>query len=285
MIKNLLRRRAWLILGGGLLVGLLAAGLAFQYMHFQDAPKQPEVPKIETAGVVVASAAIVRGQRLTNENLQTVQWPVENIPENVLQELQQARGQVALRNFEPGEPLFPRYLVGEAGQTMTQGLVGLIPDGRRAITIEVNPVVGVGGFIQPTSMVDVLATRSEGTGGQGATTRTVLENIEILAINRQLNPEGEVQVEDGTTVTLLATPEQAQKIALISDEAQFHLTLRGPFDQRPLELEAVSLSNLWGEVEPEPQQPAPEPQPQGYSVQTIAGEQTGSVQVEQGGGE
>lgn len=280
MYKNVLRRRSWLILGAALVVGLIAALLAFQYMRYSQAPEASTEPAIETTDVLVASQPIQRGERLSGDVLRQAPWPAGEVPEQAFREVEQVQDRVALRGLVAGELLLPSALSEptEGGATLT----ALVPDGKRAISIEVNPVIGVSGFVRPLTRVDVLATRRAG-GGESATTRTVLENVTVLAVRKVLDPNEDVEIGSDTPITLLTTPEQAQKVALISDEASFHLSLRNQMDEQAVNPGELSLFELWGGT-PAPAQPQQAQQPPpGYAVQTINGEATSSVRVNEGG--
>src|SRR5437763_1875440 len=134
----------------------------------------------------------------------------------------------------------------------------LIPPGMRAVSVRVNEVVSVAGFVVPGTRVDVLLTGSP-AGTTEPVTATVLENVEVLAAGQQLQRNAEGQPQTVPVITLLTTPEDAQKITMASNDGHIQLTLRNPLDTSEENVQAVRNSALYRGAVPE--KPAPEPRP------------------------
>src|ERR1700735_2246517 len=128
-----------------------------------------------------------------------------------------------------------------------------MPDGMRAISVAVNDVVGVAGFVTPGTMVDVLVTGAM-TGDRGATniTRTILENVRVLAAGQKIEQDREGKPQTVPVITLLVTPEDAAKLTMASTEGKIQLALRNTVDTSTADPQAVLQSTLFtpnGQVE------------------------------------
>src|SRR5205085_7247670 len=126
------------------------------------------------------------------------------------------------------EPVLPAKLASkEAGA----GLPPIIPEGMRAVSVRVNEVIGVAGYVLPGTRVDVVATASPTSQPQDATSKVVLSNVQVLAAGTRLEQDQDkgkpMQV---TVVTLLVYPEQSERLALASTEGKIQLALRNPLD-------------------------------------------------------
>jgi len=167
------------------------------------------------------------------------------------------------------------------------GLPSLIPSGKRALSVQVNEVISVGGFVAPGTHVDVLLTgRPSMSGAQDVMTTTVLENVEVLAAGQEMqqNPEGG-KPRAVTVITLLVTPEEAQRLTLASSEGHIQLALRNPMDGHHEDPKAVKSAALY-RMEPAPAT-APSTRPAGrptivhapavYVIEIIKGDKRDSV--------
>ena len=133
------------------------------------------------------------------------------------------------------------------------GLPPTITAGMRAISVKVNEVIGVAGFVVPGTRVDLVVTLS-GQREQQSQSRVVVSNVQVLTAGTKYDQE---QAKDGkpvpsTVVTLLVTPEDAERIALASAEGKIMLTLRNPLDTNPTETKGTRLASLMGAPDPPP---------------------------------
>jgi pilus assembly protein CpaB len=124
------------------------------------------------------------------------------------------------------------------------GLPSMIPQGMRAVSVRVNDVVSVAGFVQPGTHVDVLATGNEGSGNERQTT-TVLENVLVLAVGKSLDRNVTADAQTAPVITLAVSPDDAQKVALVSQEGRIQLSLRNPVDTKKGGISATRSSSVY----------------------------------------
>ncbi|HZM90639.1 MAG TPA: Flp pilus assembly protein CpaB [Blastocatellia bacterium] len=183
--------------------------------------------------VVVAKVDIPVGTRLIPEQLTVAQFPANVTPEGAIPAIDENLiGRVVTVSLSPRDPVTDAKLapIGAAG-----GLSSMIPEGYRAMTVAVNEVVGVSGFIMPGTLVDVVVVilPPAGSGQEGMISKIVLQNIKVLASGQNIDkPNNAREVERSIrAVTLQVTPEQAEKLALASSEGKLQLVMRNSVDQ------------------------------------------------------
>jgi pilus assembly protein CpaB len=152
------------------------------------------------------------------------------------------------------EPILEAKLAPKEGGA---GLPATIPEGMRALSVAVNDVVAVAGFVTPLTMVDVLVTGSVTGGGDQALTRTILENIKVLAAGQKIEQDKDGKPQTVPVITLLVTPEQANVLTMASTEGRIQLALRNTIDTKMVSPPLVLRSSLFGI--PAPARPAPGP--------------------------
>jgi pilus assembly protein CpaB len=209
-----------LLTGGG-----LAAGT---YSYLQNVPvKTVSMP---TRNVVVARADLSLGSELRADDLQAVEWPAEAVPEGAFSQTSELVGRGLVASIVRNEPILPSKLSSkEAGA----GLPPIIPPGKRAVSVKVNEVISVAGYVLPGTFVDVVATQSPSGRPEEMTSKIVLSQVQVLTAGTRM----EQNQKDGkplqvTVVTLLVTPDEAERLALASSEGQIHLALRNPMDKQ-----------------------------------------------------
>jgi pilus assembly protein CpaB len=208
--------------------------------------------------VVVAKVEIPLGSRIIAEQLTVAQFPGNVTPEGAFQKIDDKLvGRVAVTRIAVREPLTESRLapVGAAG-----GLSSVIPDGYRAMTVKVDDVVGVSGFIMPGTLVDIVVviTPPKKTGQEEMISKIVLQNIKVLASGQNIDkPKNDRDVERAVkAVTLQVTPEQAEKLALASSEGRLQLVMRNSIDQGDEVTPGANKSSL---LSGERAMPVPEP--------------------------
>jgi pilus assembly protein CpaB len=142
------------------------------------------------------------------------------------------------------------------------GLSPSIPEGMRAMSVRVNEVIGVAGFVVPGTRVDVLVTVRQQDASR---TQVVLDNVQVLSAGTRYDQENarqEGKPIPSTVVTLLVSPEDAERVTLAQSEGQIMLALRNPLDTEPTETDGVRLAGLFGEPAPPPARPRPMARPQ-----------------------
>jgi pilus assembly protein CpaB len=242
-----------------------------------------------TVPVVVAAVDIPRGVTVTEELLGVRDWPQELVPPGALKSKEEALERATLGALMTNEPVLDRKLSSKEGG---RGLAALIPPGMRAFTINTpTAYLGVAGFVLPGNKVDVLLTVTErgindATGG-GSTT-TLLQNIEILAVDQKLDApnENKVDPKELQSVTLLVTPDQATKLGLAQQKGVLHLSLRNAEDVAAADTAPVTLKDLrylQEELTGPAETPAAAPavvvvhRPQALRIRTLRGRSSGSV--------
>lgn len=241
-----------------LISGLFASYGVFSYLKNEQ--EQMKTRQNVTRPVVVAAYPIALGTPLKIENLQVKQWPEDLVPDSSFQNVNEIIGRVMKTDVIAGEPILSTKLAptGSGG-----GVPGLIPSGMRAFTVAVTVVSGVGGFILPGTRVDVLATVSPNGMKAGTTTKTILQNVEVLAVDQTYNKNNDTDPVVVKSVTLVVSPDEAEKLALASNEGKLQLVLRNGTDLEMRNTDGVKISQFNGHVEPTPQprilRPRPEP--------------------------
>jgi pilus assembly protein CpaB len=231
--------------------GLIAAVSVYRYL----ASAQQYTRNL--SNVVVAKTEIPVGSRIIAEWLEVAQFPRNYTPEGAFRKIDENLiGRVAVTRIAAREPITESRLapVGSAG-----GLSSVIPEGFRAMTVKVDDVVGVSGFIMPGTLVDVVVVISppQGAGQQDRVSKIVLQNIKVLASGQNIDkPKNEKEAERVKSVTLQVTPEQAEKLALASTEGQLQLVMRNSVDQGD---EATPGANKSSLLSGERAKPVPEP--------------------------
>lgn len=232
--------------------GLIAAVSVYRYLASAQSYTR------NLSNVVVAKVEIPVGSRIIGEWLEVAQFPRNVKPEGTFQKADDNNliGRVAVTRIAAREPITESRLapVGSAG-----GLSSVIPEGFRAMTVKVDDVVGVSGFIMPGTLVDVVTVISppQGSTQQDRVSKIVLQNIKVLASGQNIDkPKNEKEAERVKSVTLQVTPEQAEKLALASTEGQLQLVMRNSVDQGD---EATPGANKSSLLSGERAKPVPEP--------------------------
>ena len=175
-----------------------------------------------TTMVVVAAKPIKLGKKIDMTQLKLSEWALDNLPDGVFQELDQVTGQVARQEIFVGEAIFKARV---AEHTEGSTLSAIIPKYKRAVSIRVNDIIGVAGFILPGNRVDILSTRTSGSGTQ---TRTLLQNMKVLAVDQTTGgKDTPVLVR---AVTLEVTPAESEILIEGQSKGPLQLALRNQLD-------------------------------------------------------
>jgi pilus assembly protein CpaB len=227
-----------------LAVAVIAAGVA-AYGVFSAIQRMP-VREVEVGSVpvVVAAEHIPVGARLTPEQLRVARWPARNPVPGAFTDPKEVVDRGVIATLAENEPVTV-YKV--AGPESGSGLPPVIPEGMRAMSIRVNEIVGVAGFVVPGTRVDVLLSVGNPGAGNGnePMARTVLSNVLVLTAGTrydQQNKNGEPQRAGVVTLALL--PEDGERIALASTQGELSLALRNPADAEPTKTPGMKLSVL-----------------------------------------
>jgi pilus assembly protein CpaB len=246
-------KRALIVMAVAILFGLAAVAFASRWLVSQ--------PGNASGRIVVAAADISLGQRLAPEMFKLAEWPADSVPKNAFADPQKLAGRVLKSNLLMGEPVSEAKL---APSGTLGGLSALISEGKRAITVRVNDVIGVAGFALPGNYVDIIvSTQKDPQPGADAReqsiSKIVLERILVLAVAQEVNRD-ETKPKVVNAVTLEVTPEQAEKLDLARSVGTLSLALRNQVDPQSASTEgATKLTLLPASAPPAPPKPAPKP--------------------------
>jgi pilus assembly protein CpaB len=208
--------------------------------------------------VVVAAVDIDLGSKLNPQQLKTVDWPSGSLPNGAITDPQTLQDRVVKTSVMRGEPILDAKLapIGSSG-----GLSAVIPEGKRAITVRVNDVIGVAGFALPGNYVDIVVNTQLDNEGHGdkQISKIVLQHILVLAVAQEANRD-ETKPKVVNAVTLEVTPEQAEKLDLARSVGTLSLVLRNQVDKQGAETGGIMKRQLFAAdvlKSPEPVQPKP----------------------------
>jgi pilus assembly protein CpaB len=266
-----------------LAVALGAAGAASLVVYRVVASIPVREVEVASMQAVVAAKPIPVGTMLTADHVKLVPWPSRNPVPGSFSAIDKVVNRGAIVEVAENEPLTESKL---APLGAGAGLSPTIPTGMRAISVRTNEVVGVAGFVIPGTRVDVLVTVRQGQAHSEPISRAVVSNVEVLTAGTRFDQEK--AKADGkpiptTVVTLLVTPDQAERISLAANEGQIALTLRNPLDVAETTTNGVRMATLLSTTAPpvvtkrtegrrvvvKAPAPAPAPTPKTYTVETI----------------
>jgi pilus assembly protein CpaB len=237
-----MRNRIFAVLAIAVLAG---GGLAYGTYNMMN--NQPvNVVATKTQPVVVANADLSLGAELKADDLKVALFPEGGAPEGAFARPDEIVGRGVIVPVVKNEPILPAKLASkEAGS----GLPPVIPEGMRALSVRVNEVIGVAGYVLPGTHVDILATASPTNDASDMTSKVVLANVLVLTAGTRMEQDQKdgkpVQV---TVVTMAVSPEQAERLALASTEGKIQLALRNPLDQSAPATPGIKQAGLLGLV-------------------------------------
>jgi pilus assembly protein CpaB len=262
----------------GLLVAIVIAfGLStFVYKKFQQVSTAKPV---QTGHIVVAASPLQLGTRVDANNLRLISWPADEPVAGMFTRIEDCANRALITPVAANEPILDSKL---APKESGAGLPATIPQGMRALSVAVNDVVGVAGFVMPGTMVDVLVTGKVGgsSGTEQSVTRTILENIRVLAAGQKIEQDREGKPQTVPVITLLVSPEDAGKLAMASTEGKIQLALRNTVDTKKVDPPSVMEAALFsGGAAPPPKaqhtgpvvRTAAPPPPSPYVIEVITG--------------
>jgi pilus assembly protein CpaB len=223
-----------------LVVAILAGGLAALLASRPDRQPEPPAPTtaIDTVEILIAKGDINMGQIVTAEDIQWELWPAAAAGPNFIRKsdkpdaVEQLSGSIARTPFVTGEPIREAKLIKAGGSGF---MAAILPAGMRAISTEISPETGAGGFILPNDRVDVILSRRDkeaekSSGVELHTSETILNNVRVLAIDQTVEEKGGQRVVVGKTATLELAPRQAESLAVARQMGTLQLALRSLAD-------------------------------------------------------
>jgi len=234
----MIKKRGLVMIALSLGLGVLAAWMAGNWVQ-----RANEAPVVELETVVAASIAIPFGTKVTERHLKVLEMPAEYAPPGSFTSIEDVIDRITVQPIVPGEILMQeRFVEYDDGST----LAALVGKAMRAVTVRVDDVIGVAGFLLPGNRVDVLASRQD--QNRRASAETILRDIKVLAVDQTAATEKNEPVIV-RAVTLEVSPEQAETLVKAKEEGSIQLTLRNPLDDEPAVVDNA----------PEPPKPAPRP--------------------------
>jgi len=234
-------RRGLLFLALAVLLGLGAALMAREFTGNTPAARAASVP---TQPVVVATVDVGTAVALTPTELKLVDWPASMVPTGAIQTLAAAEGRVTRRPMSTGEPVLEAALFDKGTEG---GLPAVIAAEHRAVSVKVDSVIGVAGFVKPGSRVDVMATvRRVDTKDSLPYSKVILQDVKVLAIDQKLEEARDGEAQLVSVVTLEVGPEAAQKLIYSAHEGRLQLALRTPGDDAVVELASTGVADVLG---------------------------------------
>ena len=233
-----------------LVLALSAGGvLAFgTYSYMQNANTPAKVASMPTRPVVIATTDLQVGAEIAADDLRTIQWPASSVPEGAFAQPSEIVGRGLIMPIVRNEPVLPSKL---ASKEEGSGLPPAIPPGMRAVSVRVNEVVGVAGYVLPGTHVDVLATANPTEQPGDITSKVVLANVQVVTAGTKLEQSGDKGKPIAVSVvTLLVTPEQSERLTLASTEGKIQLALRNPLDKTAPPTSGVRPAVLLGTPPP-----------------------------------
>ncbi len=227
--------RTLIILSVALISGLIAAVLAARWLDRQS--------HSDTTQVAVARTEISLGQRVSPEMIKLVDWPKNSLPQGAFSNTEKLDGRVLKAGLQRGEPVLEAKLAPQGTQG---GLSAVISEGKRAITVRVNDVIGVAGFALPGNYVDIIVnTQKDGerVNHDQTISKIVLEKILVLAVAQEVSRD-ETRPRVVNAVTLEVLPEEAEKIDLARSVGSLSLVLRNQVDPNPIRTGGITKNDL-----------------------------------------
>src|SRR5215831_8386900 len=248
-----------------LFVSLTIAGVVRRALASTTTPAE--------AQVVVAAKDLNVGQQITDGDLRMVSMPSTSLPKGAFHKPADVMGRGVILPMQANEVVLGSKV---AGPNEGAGLPSMIERGMRAVSVKVNDVVSVAGFVVPGTRVDVIVTGNPiNSDPANATTTTVLQNVPVLAAGKKLQRDSEGKPQDVPVITLLVSPSDAQLLTLASAEGRIQLSLRNPTDVDQETTSPVRNATMYG-VAPKARGPVHAAKPvattSAYNIEIIRGD-------------
>lgn len=274
-----------------ILVAGIAAWSIFSYLQTETQKVKASQPQ----NIVVAAADIPIGAKIDEKMVKIAAFPKESLPPGGgITDIKSVQGRVAIRPMAAGDAVTEQKLIPREGAAGAGIMTYLVPQGHRAVTVAVNEVAGVAGFLNPADRVDVVVTTLP-PGSQDRISKIVLQNVPILAIG-QITQQKEGKPVVVPTVTLDLTPDDSEKLVLASSQGQLQMLLRNVADTGTVDAKGATIRKVLGGVErseskvvtrvverrrAKPVQVARPAPPPVYSVEIIKGKEKSTKQFTQ----
>ncbi len=232
-------RRGLIFLGLAVIMGLSTAWITTK---FGALPAEASVSAVKTTPVVVVRSDVPVASSLTRAQLKLVDWPSEHVPMGALRSIEKVENRITRRPLAQGEAVLEAalYQTGAAG-----GLGAVISDDFRAVSVKVDNVIGVAGFVVPGSRVDVMATiRRVDLERAIPFSKVILQDVRVLAVDQKLEEVKNGEPELVNVVTLEVTPQQAEHLIYAAHEGRLQLALRSPGDDAEVATRSIGVADV-----------------------------------------
>jgi pilus assembly protein CpaB len=228
-----------LILLLALVSGAVAAFSALRYLQNRPTPLIA-ASSPDTRPVVVAAREVALGHTLTEDDVRVIAWPADALPSGIATTTDEVVGRSVVDDLGMNEPILTVKLA-EGG---LYGMVPLIPQGMRAVSVSVDQVIAVAGYVTPRTRVDIILIM-ETPGSSETQSKVIMENLTVLAADQVITENSEGQPIVSSVVTVLVTPQQAEKITLADTQGTLRLALRNTLDLESYETDGERESRLF----------------------------------------
>lgn len=257
-------RRFLTVLGVSLVFALVVSSVFYQMTARSSSTRKVEAT--DQKDVVVATRPLGVGWMIKPADVKIDKVPSDAFPKGAFSKVEDVLDRPVISNVLLDEPILEGRLAAKGSGL---GLAPTIPVGMRAVTVRVNDVAGVAGFVLPGMKVDVLVT-GHPPNSEGTMTTTCLQNMLVLSAGQTMTPDSRGQTIQAPTVTLLVDPEQAETLTLANSEGRIQLVLRNSSDQAIEKTAGRYVSELYGAqrkpAAPVKQEVAPRPRPRPVEV-------------------
>lgn len=233
------RARIWLVLALALVSGGVAGYLALDFLR--DRMQTVTAAPAATTAVVVAARDIPAGTILAGSDVKVAHYPADAAPAGRASEPGEVVGRGVVVPIAADEPLLSAKLAREGSGG---GLSIMIPQGMRAVSVQVDEVIGVAGFVQSGTRVDVIVTINPSSGRENSRSKVVLQNVEVAAAGQTTERDSQGRAQTVPVITLVVTPEQAEKLTLAATEGRIRLALRNVLDHEEVPTPGVQAEML-----------------------------------------
>ncbi|MBT8336224.1 MAG: Flp pilus assembly protein CpaB [Gemmatimonadetes bacterium] len=233
-------KRVFLILTLAVVSGAVAGYSALRYLRDRPATLTAAEAPTASTPVVIAVRDVGLGEILTDDDMQVVDWPGAAVPAGYARSVAEVAGRGVISDIRTNEPILSSKLADAAAGG---GLPPLMPPGMRAMSVRVDDVIGVAGFVTPQTRVDVILTVTP-PGSQDPISKVILQNVQALAAGTDVQRNEQGEPMEVTVVTLLVDPEEAEALALSSTQGRIQMALRNMMDLETVETRGERIAGL-----------------------------------------
>lgn len=267
------RYRPLIFFGFALVLALVTSVLVFSWMQNEkNRLMAAPIPAVKHTPILVANADLPWGTKLTPEMMQMQELPAEVLPEGHFTSLEAIKDRVLLVDIKRNELIIESKL---APLGTTSGGVAAVTDvNKRAMSVKVDDVIGVAGFIKPADRVDVMVTIEQEAGKHtNSISKMILENVKVLAAGTQMERKGkDEEPKQVQVITVEVDVEEAEKLALASTQGRLRLALRNPLNSERVLTKGANVGSLLSSFRPKQAPKANQDGEGGIRIEVIKGD-------------